>query len=202
MQQRGRYIKHRILLPIHPCFHLWLPPLPPLMSCEGQQQQRQHAQPAGQVLHTTDGRTVRSSASLGSEAPAGEASTVGLTGAPRGEAPAASNLGQQQGRRQGGACHAALCQVACLPAVPCQPSIQAAPMLACGTDTTRSARAHRSTLLPLVAHPPAALAGLPDSAITCLPPRLQALPLSRWRDMPGWPPAQEMWQPAMVWSAR
>ncbi|KAL4459080.1 hypothetical protein ABPG75_013945 [Micractinium tetrahymenae] len=54
------------------------------MSSEGQQQQRQHVEPAGQVLHTTDGRTIRSSAGLGSEAPAGETSTIGIAGAPRG----------------------------------------------------------------------------------------------------------------------
>ncbi len=56
------------------------------MSSEDQQQRRQHVEPLPTVLHTTDGRTIRSSAGLGSEAPAGEASTVGLTGAPRGEA--------------------------------------------------------------------------------------------------------------------
>ncbi|KAL4431958.1 hypothetical protein ABPG77_000225 [Micractinium sp. CCAP 211/92] len=54
------------------------------MSSEDQQQRRQHVEPLQTVLHTTDGRTIRSSAGLGSEAPAGEASTVGLTGAPRG----------------------------------------------------------------------------------------------------------------------
>lgn len=175
---RATGVPHQALAeapPLQPCSHPWGNASAPDLSSEDPQQQRQHVEPPPTVLHTTDGRTVRSSDGLGSEAPAGEASTVGLVGAPQGETLPASptSMHARQGCRR-------------VAPSPGGGSLQHRPADIATSDVTTH-------------HP----AGQPARAGTTRCPTCpQELPLSKLRGTPSRPSAPAMWRAAMAWAAR